>query len=112
MKRMACLLAATALAAFAATATAGPAPGAKPVHGQGCVEAGVEAGCLVVKDAKSGVLYNLLIKGTHPAIRVGIDFTGVPHDGPTICMQGVALDVTNWARVDSLKCVPGQNQKP
>jgi len=106
------ILAAMALTAAAVIAAAGPAPEQKPVHGQGCVEAGVEAGCLVVKDTKSGIIYNLLIKGTRPSIGVGIDFTGVSHEGVTMCMQGVALDVTSWTRDDSLKCVPGQTPKP
>jgi hypothetical protein len=66
----------------------------------------VEARCLVVKEAKSGVLYNLIVKGARPAIGTGIEFTGVPFDGMTTCMQGVALDVTSWARKDSLTCVP------
>jgi hypothetical protein len=109
MKRA--VLFAMALAA-AATAAGGPAPQPQPVHAQGCVAAGVEAGCLVVKDVKSGVLYNLLIKGSRPVIGTGIQFTGMPHDGVTVCMQGVALDVTTWAKLDSLKCVAGQTPKP
>ena len=112
MKRIACLLTAVAMAASAATATAGPAPESKPVTGQGCVEAGVEAKCLVVKDLKSGVMYNLLIKGTQPAVGTGIEFTGVPYDGMTVCMQGAPLTVTKWAPIGSLKCVPGPTQKP
>ncbi|MGD1108287.1 MAG: hypothetical protein ABR865_14690 [Terracidiphilus sp.] len=112
MKRIACFMTAVAMAASAATATAGPAPEPKPVTGQGCVEAGVEAKCLVVKDLKSGVLYNLLIKGMQPAVGTGIEFTGVPYDGMTVCMQGAPLTVTKWAPIGSLKCVPGSTQKP
>ena len=112
MKRMVCFLTAMAMAASAATATARPAPESNPVTGHGCVAAGVEAKCLVVKDLKSGVLYNLLIKGMQPAVGTGIEFTGVPYDGMTVCMQGTALSVTKWSRMDSLKCVPGPTQKP
>jgi len=56
MKRIACLLTATALIAGAAAAGVSPAPEAKPVTGQGWVEAGGEAKWLVVKDVTSGVL--------------------------------------------------------
>jgi len=110
MKRA--IFVAMALVASAATATAGQAANSKPVQAQGCVEAGVESGCLVVKDVKSGVLYNLLIKGKRPAVGAGIEFTGTPFEGMTICMQGVALQVTSWKRADSLKCVRGQAPKP
>jgi hypothetical protein len=112
MKQIVCFLTAMTLIAGAVTAAAGPAPEAKPVTGQGCVEAGVEAKCLVVKDVKSGVLYNLRIKGTQPQVGMGIEFTGAPFDGMTICMQGTPLNVTKWARVESLQCVPGQTPKP
>jgi hypothetical protein len=112
MRRIAFFLTAVAMAASAATAAAGRAPESKPVTGQGCVEAGVEAKCLVVKDLKSGVLFDLLIKGTQPAVGTGIEFTGVPYDGMTVCMQGAPLTVTKWVPIDSLKCVPRLTQKP
>jgi hypothetical protein len=106
------IFAAMALIAAAVTASAGQAPEAKPVHGQGCVEAGVEARCLVVKDVKSGIVYNLIIKGTRPVIGIGIDFTGVPYNGISYCMQGVLLEVTNWTPDTSLKCAPVQTHNP
>ncbi len=107
------IFAAMALTAAAATATAGQTPEAKPVHGQGCVEAGVETRCLVVKDVKSGILYNLLIKGARPDIGIGIEFTGVPFNGMSYCMQGTLLEVTKWTRDTSLKCpAPAQAPKP
>ncbi len=112
MKQIVCFLAAMTLIAGAAAAAAGPAPEAKPVTGQGCVEAGVEAKCLVVKDVKSGVLYNLRIKGTQPQVGMGIEFTGAPFDGMTICMQGTPLNVTKWTLDNSLKCSPPAAAKP
>ncbi len=111
MKEFACFLTAVAMAASAASAAARPAPESNPVTGQGCVEAGVEAKCLVVKDVKSGVIYDLLIKGTQPAVGIGIEFSGIPYDGLTVCMQGTPVSVTKWSRVDSLKCAPGPAQK-
>jgi len=93
---------------LAATAAARPVKEPKPVHGEGCVQAGVEARCLIVRDMRTGTLYDLLFKDARPPVGLGIEFTGVPHEGPTSCMQGVALDVTSWARKETLKCAPGQ----
>ena len=104
MKRAMLAVAAMVLAGTAATAGAGPAPASNEVHAQGCVQAGVEMRCLVVTDVKSGKLYNLMIKGDRPAIGVGIEFTGVPFDGVTVCMQGAPVQVTTWTRKDSLQC--------
>jgi opacity protein-like surface antigen len=104
MRRLVCAVAALALAGAAAAAGGAPAPDAKQVNAQGCVKAGVEASCLMVKDVDSGKLYNLLIKGDKPAIGIGIEFTGVPYDGVTVCMQGAPVQVTKWVRKDSLKC--------
>ena len=110
------IFAAMALLAAAAAASAGqapePKPEAKPVHGQGCVEAGVEMRCLVVKDLKSGILYNLIMKGTRPDIGIGIDFTGVPFDGMSYCMQGILLEISNWTPDTALKCAPVPPSKP
>jgi hypothetical protein len=112
MKRFAIALAAVVLAGFAATAVlsqpvAGQEKKVSEVHGTGCVQAGVEAGCLVLRDLRSGKLYSLLFKEPRPAVGDGIEFTALPHDGVTMCMQGVAVDVTGWARKDSLKCSLG-----
>jgi hypothetical protein len=94
----------TMLAVAAATAAAGPEPKAKEVRAVGCVEAGVEANCLVLRDLKSGELFNLLVKEPRPAIGDGIEFTAVPFDGMTYCMQGTAVKVTAWTRKAQVKC--------
>jgi hypothetical protein len=105
------MFAAIALLAILVTATA-TAQEPKPVKGQGCVAAGVEASCLVVKEVKTGVLYNLVFKGTKPAAGTGIEFTGVPSDKMTSCMQGKLLEVSSWSRVDALKCSSSPAPKP
>jgi hypothetical protein len=104
MKRVSLAVAAMMLAVTAGASSAGPAPEPKQVRAEGCVEAGVEMRCLVLKDVKSGKLYNLLVKEPRPNIGDGIEFTGVPFDGVTYCMQGIAVKVTDWKRKDSLKC--------
>lgn len=75
------------------------APAGKTVTGSGCVEAGVEAGCLVLKDTKTGTLYNLFFQGTPPAINTAIRFTGTLHEGPTTCQQGTPVDVKKFTPI-------------
>ncbi len=102
--------AALALTCFAAPASAAPVQQPKTIHAEGCVEAGVENRCLMVKDLTTGTLYNLLTREPRPGIGEGIDFTGTPHDGPSTCMQGIAVDVTSWTRKSSIKC--SHHQEP
>ena len=104
------MFAAIALLGILVTASAAQDP--KPVKGQGCVTAGVESSCLVVKDVKTGVQYNLFFKGTKPEVGTGIEFTGVPSDMMTTCMEGKPLAVSSWSRVDSLKCASNQTPRP
>ena len=67
------------------------------VSGQGCVTAGVQKGCYVLDDTGTGTTFNLLFrKGKVPTKKVVITFEGETHSGPTICMQGTALDVKKW----------------
>jgi hypothetical protein len=94
--------------ALAATAPQAPA---KAVHAEGCVQAGVEPRCLVLRDIKTGHLYDLIFKMAPPPVGLGIEFTGVLHSGPTHCMQGIAVEVTAWANQASIKCTPGQAGK-
>ena len=77
-----------------------PAP-AKTVSGMGCVEAGVEAGCLVLRDEKTGTLYNLYFSMPRkPVPGMGIRFRGTKKGGATICMQGEPIEVGNWSRAE------------
>ncbi len=89
-------------------ASSAPQPSANAVHAEGCVEAGIESRCLILRDFKTGRVYDLLFKAERPPVGLGIEFSGVLHPGPSACMQGIAVDVTTWARKASIKCVPGQ----
>ena len=111
MKRVLLALAAMTLAGAAGLDGAAQAPDSKEVRAKGCVEPGVEARCLIVKDVKSGKLYNVFIKEPRPAIGDGIEFTAVPYNGVTYCMQGIAVQVTSWARKDDLKCSQGEKSR-
>jgi hypothetical protein len=108
------LLAIAAIAGtLASSAIAYGGPPAKPpqIRGEGCVEPGVEARCLVVKDVRSGEQFDLFVKGVQPEIGSGIEFVGVPHHGMTTCMQGTAVDVQAWAH-KNLKCTQSTAPKP
>jgi hypothetical protein len=77
----------------------------KTISGYGCVTSGVEAGCLMVTDTKTQTVYNVYFRGTKPRVGTAIRFSGTPHDGPTTCMQGQAVNVTTWIQL-KMKCKP------
>jgi hypothetical protein len=91
-----------------------PQPEPKKVHGEGCVEAGVDASCLIVRDVHAGKIYNILVGDPKPAAGEGIEFTGTLHQGPSICMQGGVIEVERWARKDTIKCrhTPAPRKQP
>ncbi len=82
-----------------------------PVRAQGCVVQSVDPRCVVVRDLRSGRLYNLLFRELQPTVGEGVEFEALPHQGPVVCLQGAALDVTAWARKDSLRCRPKATPK-
>ena len=105
MKATLCAVASLALAGVATAAAAAPPPEkTNQVHAQGCVQAAAEGRCIVLKDVESGKIYNLLIKGAGPDIGSGIEFTGTPYAGASVCKQGDPVQVTNWTRKDYMKC--------
>lgn len=107
MKQVWVLIAGVAIAMAALPLRAAPQDD-KKVHAEGCVEAGVETGCLVVKDIKSGKVYNILVKDPKPKVGSGIEFTGAVHQGVTMCMQGTPVEVDHWEQKDTLKCGEGE----
>jgi hypothetical protein len=70
-----------------------------PVTGSGCLQAGVERGCYVLQDTKTGKLYNLFFNDARPEVNTMIKFAGRLHSGPTICMQGTPVEVQRFARL-------------
>lgn len=69
------------------------------VAGAGCVEAGVEGGCFVLHDSKSGTTFNLFFKDDFPKLNTAISFQGIENGNPNFCMQGKAVDVTKWTPI-------------
>ena len=104
MLRLRFFLLATAIIPSSISAQLKPSQPGKQIIGRGCVEPGVEAKCLVVRDAKSNVLYNPIFdSGNEPQVGAAIRFEGTPHQGPTTCMQGTAVKVTKWTPIQ-MKC--------
>ncbi len=72
----------------------------KPLTITGCVEAGVEAGCLVLKDTKTKMLYDLKFDQTKPVVGDAITFDGIFHSGEVdTCQQGKIVHVGNWTKL-------------
>jgi hypothetical protein len=85
----------SALAATAALATFGvSAAEAKSVQFAGCTSAGVEGGCLMVRDGPR--VYDITAARPRPDAGRAIAGTGTLFTGPTICMQGVRLTGVRW----------------
>lgn len=91
------LLLAVALAAGQSTPTGASAPRGKTIQKRGKVEAGVEGGCLILRDTRDHKLYNLLFRtGKKPQAGEQISFTGIQDDRATTCMEGIPVVVTSW----------------
>lgn len=71
------------------------------IKATGCVKPGVEGGCLILGDFKTGKVYNLLFpaSGKKPNVGMVISFEGRLHEGPTICMQDTPVDVAKWTQL-------------
>jgi hypothetical protein len=81
------------------------------IRGSGCVETGVEAGCKVLKDTKTGDTYVLFFAAKEPGPGTAIWFKGTAHQGMTTCMQGKALDVLKW-NPSKMHCTGTANALP
>ena len=74
------------------------------IHAIGCVEKGVEAGCLLLKDAATSKVYQLLVRGSRPEAGMGIEVAGSRFRGVTSCMQGLPVAVRRWSRSEGQQC--------
>lgn len=115
MKKL--VVAVSTLCLTAALAAQRPAPTAPPrddtprdtiVTASGCVENGVEAKCFILRDRKTGDLYNLYFEGKPPKAYTGINFQGKPWNGMTYCMQGKPIAVQKWTPND-MACAPSKS---
>jgi hypothetical protein len=78
--------------------------GEETISGAGCVAAGVEGKCLVLKDAETWTLYNVFFVGPKPAPGTPIQFTGTfNRHTVSYCMQGKPVRVKEWHQ-SSMPC--------
>ncbi len=98
MRKLACLVLVLVLGALLGSAVHAIAekPPAKVIEATGCVEKGVEAGCLMLVTA-DGTKYNIFAD-PRPALGTWISIRGTRHDGPTICMEGTPVRVQSWKK--------------
>ena len=76
----------------------------REVIATGCVRKGAEANCLLLKTLDGKTTYNIVADpAPEPGTVITID--GKPHEGPTTCKQGIAIDVTKWESTGET-CVP------
>jgi hypothetical protein len=86
----------SAIVAVLALAAASPAFADQPIRVVGCVEAGVEAGCLVLR-AADGKVYNVTAAKPAPAIGAFGEIAGtIKDDAMSICMQGPIVSPAAW----------------
>lgn len=86
----------TILTSFDLSAQSPPLSPESLVKGVGCVEPGIEGGCLVIRDTTSKVTYDVFFKGTAPRVDTAISFEGVPNNNPNICNSNQPLQITKW----------------
>jgi hypothetical protein len=69
------------------------------ITGTGCVEPGIETGCLVLHDLKTSKNFNLFFRAQPPSVDTAISFEGTESNNPNFCMQGQPIDVTKWTPI-------------
>jgi hypothetical protein len=88
-------------------------PFGKSIVGSGCMQAGIETGCFLLKDTKTKTLYNLFFSGGNkPTLGDAIQFTGAAKVGVNTCMQGKPVDVKEWKPIKMHCGAPSESKKP
>ena len=72
------------------------------IKSSGCVRAGVEGGCLILKGFKDKKTYSLHFPDKKPDLDTAISFEGTG-GGIDTCMQGTVVNVTKWTPL-KMKC--------
>jgi hypothetical protein len=86
------------VALLALTATAA----GQDIREQGCIVAGVEAQCLILKTATA--TYDVTAAEPTPKVGEFGTVTGTPFEGVTICQQAKALKPSTWEPVAGKAC--------
>lgn len=82
--------------------SAAPKTDDAPIMSAGCVRAGVESGCLILKSFKDKTTYSLHFPKERPDPDTAISFEG-KGGGVDTCMQGIVVNVTKWMPL-KMKC--------
>jgi hypothetical protein len=77
-------------------------PEPKEIHTTGCVRKGVEGGCLMLVSLDGKTKYNIFTD-KKPKEHDVIEIWGKEHNGPTTCMEGTPVAVSQW-RLLPIKC--------
>lgn len=75
---------------------------AQQVTASACAEAGVEAGCIVLKEGDK--LYNITNASPKPAVGTFGTVTGTVSGDPDTCQQGTLLKPAEWKPDPSKVC--------
>ncbi|MER9797969.1 hypothetical protein NKJ36_12610 [Mesorhizobium sp. M0142] len=75
------------------------------VTASGCAEAGVEAGCVMLKEGDK--LYNITHASTKPTVGTYGTVTGTVSSDPDTCQQGTLLKAAEW-KPDPEKVCPNK----
>lgn len=80
------------------TAGAATQAAAQPVHVLGCIKPGVEIGCLIITDKKTGKSYEIgsAVPRPDPGQNLVVDLEGEVFHGMSYCQQGTILKNITW----------------
>ncbi len=109
--RRAIAIVAAAVAALLASPGSGAEKRIAAQEVKGCVAAGVEAGCLVLRDVDQGTFTLVFPSGAkdRPKPGMAIAAKGTPSNALGICMQGKAFEVKEWREIQ-LPCAGGEKE--
>jgi hypothetical protein len=101
-----------AFAVAVLTSSAGMVPAqaaAQTVRVLGCVRQGVEMGCLIIKDRKTGKTYqiNAASPKPDPGQNLAVMLTGKVAPGADFCQQGLILTAIAW-NYTKMRCPPDE----
>jgi hypothetical protein len=65
------------------------------IKATGCVRQAAKGHCLLLETLDGGSTYTFLA-APKPDLGTVITIQGKPHQGPSACKQGIAIDVTDW----------------
>jgi len=92
---MKCLAGLAVIALTTSATPQKPKAEVREVKAIGCVRKAVEGGCLLLRTLDGKTTY-VIFAATPPEPGIVIMIEGKPHTGPTACMQGIPIDVTDW----------------